>query len=348
MPNVTTMFFSPDQPEVTLLRDLLRTGRRLLVTTHRRPDGDAIGSLLATARALRALTSATTAHCREERVLQRISPHATTVTAHTPDPPPAFLSFLQGFSTITQDPGQLPDYDLILALDHSELSRTGLALDLLDARIPVVAIDHHATFDQRATIALVAPGAAATSELLTELFPLLGLPIDAETATCLLTGLVGDTGSFQHPNTSARVLALAGQLLERGADLRAIVTHLFGHRTFPALRVIGRALERLEVHAETGAVISVVTHADLEECGATVDDLAGVVNLLKTIPEARFSLLLTETAHGKLTGSLRSDSDRAVDVSAIARRFGGGGHTLASGFEIAGRLIQDAHGWHIE
>lgn len=331
---------SADLPEVTLLRDLLAVSARILVTTHRRPDGDAVGSVLAMSRALRA--------------------RGIEATAHTPDPPPSFLRFLAGFDTITHNPGPIPAYDLVIALDHSELGRTGLANQLLTAHLPVVAIDHHATADRRASVALIIPEAAATCEILCVLFPLVGLPVDASIATCLLTGLVTDTGSFQHANTTARVLAAAGKLLELGADLRSVVTSAFGQRPLPALRIAGRALERLAVNPATGAVISVVTHEDLQACGASEQDLTGVVNVLNTLPEASFALLLTEYEKGKLSGSLRASprtsakgtlwgkSEQAVDVSLIAQKFGGGGHTLASGFEVAGRLVRDPEGWRIE
>ena len=322
-----TPLLSPDDPAVTLIRDLLAASTRVLVTTHRHPDGDAIGAILGIAGALR------------ER--------STTVTAHAPDVPPAFLRFLRGFDTITTAPGPVTQFDLVIALDHSELSRTGLAPELLEGIVPVVAIDHHATFDRRATVSIMLPEVSSTCELLTHLFPALGLPMDAATATCLLTGIVTDTGSFQHANTSARTLTIASSLLAAGADFRAIIAGVFGSRPLPALRIMGRALERLEANPRTGAALSFVTQDDLRECGATLDDLTGVVNLLNTIPEARFSLLLTEYAHGKLKGSLRSEPEKAVDVSAIARRFGGGGHTLASGFEVAGQLVRDEQGWRI-
>lgn len=320
--------FAPDDPPIALLRDLLAVSRRILVTTHRQPDGDAVGALLGLTRALRASGKA--------------------VTAHTPDPPPSFLAFLPDVGTITNNPGPVTGYDLVFALDHSELARTGLASELLAARRPVVAIDHHATADRRASIALVVPDAAATCELLALLLPTVPLPLDAATATCLLTGLVTDTGSFQHSNTSALVLQVAADLLGCGADLRAVVAGVFGSRTLPALRIMGRTLERLRANPQTGAAVSFVTVADLRECGATLDDLTGVVNLLNTVPEARYSLLLTEYAEGRVKGSLRSEPETAVDVSSIARRLGGGGHRLASGFEVAGKLVRDEHGWHIE
>ncbi|TSC71733.1 MAG: phosphoesterase RecJ domain-containing protein [Parcubacteria group bacterium Gr01-1014_38] len=319
---------SVDPKDVALARDLLRESQRIVVTTHRHPDGDAIGSLLGVTVALRASQK--------------------DVTAHTPNPPPEFLRFLPGFSTITHTVAPLSTVDLALALDHSELHRTGLERELLEGRRPVIAIDHHATADRKASIAFVVPEAAATAEILEGLLPELELLITPEVATCLLTGIITDTGSFQHANTSTRVLETAARLVERGADLHAITAHIFAGRSLSALRIAGRAIERLTVNPETKMALSVLTKADLEECGVTAEDLTGVVNLLNTIPEASFSLLLTEIEEGKIKGSLRSEPEAAVDVSSIAQHFGGGGHRLASGFEVAGRLVRDETGWRVE
>ncbi len=317
----------PVAEAVTTVRAFLPFVERILVTTHQRPDGDAVGAVLACARALRAA--------------------GKTVMAHTPDPPPSFLSYLPDLGTLTHETPEVMDMDLIIALDHSELRRTGLADEILAGETPLLVVDHHATSDRIGTFVVVLPEAAATCEILAHLLPALGLSVDSETATCLLTGIVTDTGSFQHANTSAHLLQTAAQLLERGANLRAIVHAVFHGRPLPALRIMGRALERVQMNPSTGAAISIITHHDLEECGANLDDLSGVVNMLNAIPEATFSLLLTEYERGKLKGSLRSDPGSRVDVARIAARFGGGGHTLASGFEVAGTLVRDEHGWRV-
>ncbi len=312
---------------VATVRAFLPIVCRILVTTHQRPDGDAVGAVLAFARALRQT--------------------GKTVTAHTPDPPPSFLRFLPDIATITNTPPPVRDMDLVIALDHSQLSRTRLQDELLGGITPVFSVDHHATSDRVGTFVIVVPEAAATCEILTDLLPALGLPVDSETATALLTGIVTDTGSFQHPNTTPMVLRQASRLLERGANLHAIVHAVFRGRSLPALRIMGRALERIETNPTTGAVVSIITHQDLEECGASVDDLSGVVNMLNAIPQMRFSLLLTEYERGKVKGSLRSEPERQVDVAKIAARFGGGGHVLASGFEVAGTLIRGTQGWRV-
>lgn len=319
--------FVPFAGQIDLLRDLVYAAQRILVTTHERPDGDAVGGCLGTALALRA--------------------RGKDVTAHTPDPPPPTLSYLPGSASLTHTVGDLAAFDLVIALDHSELRRTGLADKLLHAEVPLIAIDHHATSDRVGTIALVLPDAAATCDILARLFPLLDLPLTGDIATCLLTGIMTDTGSFQHANTSPTVLKTAAQLLLRGANVPAIVHATFHGRSLPALRIMGRALERIEANPNTGAAMSVITHQDLDECHATVDDLGGVVNMLNSIPEAQFSLLLTEYERGKVKGSLRSEPRQQIDVSRLAAKFGGGGHTLASGFEVAGTLVRDAHGWRI-
>lgn len=311
-----------------MLRGLLPTFQRILITTHRHPDGDAVGSVLALSRALRQT--------------------GKDVTAHTPNAIPTFLRFLTDAGTITHGEPDVSAFDLVIALDHTELARTGLDRQLREGVVPVVTVDHHLTADRVGSIVFVLPEAAATCDILADLLPLLGLPVDSETATCLLTGIVTDTGSFQHPNTSPDVLRITSRLLERGGNLRAIVVAAFHGRSLPALKIMGLALQRIETHPDTGAAVSVITHRDLEECGATLDDLSGVVNMLNSIPESNFSLLLTEYEHGKVKGSLRSEPERQVDVSKIAARFGGGGHALASGFEVAGTLVHEPTGWRIE
>lgn len=313
--------------EVEGIKELIAKAQHILVTTHSRPDSDAVGSILALSIAL--------------------SKIGKTVTAHTPDEPAEFLKFLVGYDKIQIGKLDVSKFDLIIAVDHSELKRTGLADEIKASGKPLVAIDHHFTSDRFGTVALVISDAAATCEIIAEIIPALGISMDADIATALLSGIVGDTGSFQHSNVSPHVMQISSKLMEQGANLRAIMRSMYGGRSLSALRITGRALERVQANPKTGAAISIITHQDLEECGATVDDLAGVVNLLNSIPETSFSFLLTEYEKGKLKGSLRSEPEKEVDVSQIAKMFGGGGHKLASGFEVVGTLVKDETGWRI-
>ncbi len=319
-------FLSSVEAEVRKFQAAVEKANKILVTTHQKPDGDAVGSTLALSIGLSKL--------------------GKQVTSHTPDPVPSYLSFLPGQERTTQKVS-VADYDLVVALDHSELKRTGLAQEIISSKRTLVSIDHHVTSDRVGDILIIIPDAAATAEILTEVIKALDVRFDEQLATNLLTGIVTDTGSFQHANTTAHALLSASYLMEYGANMRAIIHSIFGGRSLPALRIIGRALERVQTNQKTGAAISVITNQDLQECGASLDDLSGVVNILNTIPEANFSFLLTEYEKGKLKGSLRSEPEKKVDVSQIAAQFGGGGHKLASGFEVAGTLIRDESGWRI-
>lgn len=326
-PENNSEFLRDFLPQVKILKDVLKKNKKVLLTTHERPDGDAVGSVLGLGFALRQLD--------------------IEVTFYTPDAPPEYLAFLSGFEEITQNIGSLKSYDAVFALDHSELKRTRLHREIEASKKFLISIDHHATSDRKGDIVIVVPSAAANCEIIAELLPLLGAKIDDKIATALLTGIVTDTGSFQHANVTTHALALASKLMGYGANLRAVTRAVYGKRSLASLRIIGRALERVQANKKTGAAFSVITHQDLKECGATLEDLSGVVNMLNSIPEASFSFLLTEYEEGKLKGSLRSEPEKAVDVSEIAKKFGGGGHKLASGFEVAGTLVKEEDGWKI-
>lgn len=325
--NQIPKFLSAFEPELQKLNALIDSAKEILLTTHQRPDSDAVGSVLAVALAL------------EQK--------GKNVTVHTPDKAPEFLSYLVGFEKIKQDVLPLSQYDLIVVMDHSNINRTGLAEEIKKSGKTLVAIDHHATSDRVGDLIFVLPDAAANCEILSEIIPQLGVKIDTHIATALLTGIVGDTGSFQHAGVSSHIMQVSSFLMEQGANLRAIMRAMYGGRSLSALRITGRALERVQANPVTGAAVSIITQQDLEECGATLEDLAGVVNLLNSIPETSFSFLLTEYEKGKIKGSLRSEPEKEVDVSKIAAQFGGGGHKLASGFEVAGTLVRDETGWKI-
>lgn len=304
----------------------LRAARTVLLGTHEHPDGDAIGSELALLHALR---------------LQ-----GKKVTAYIPDPAPEFLVFLPGFEELTTTPPNVDDYDLVVVLDYTQLYRTRLEAEL--KRHPnTVTIDHHYDNKGETTINLIVPEAAATAQILTELFQAAGIPITRDIATCLLTGIFTDTGSFMHDSTSPDILKLAADLMGKGARLSHIAHETYQKKDLPSLRIWGRALSRVMVSEATGAAVSVITHEDLAECGATLDDLSGVVNLLNTLPQSKFAMLLAEYEPGKIKGSLRSEPHKQVDVSKIAARLGGGGHKLASGFEVDGHLVQQGGLWRV-
>jgi phosphoesterase RecJ-like protein len=165
--------------------------------------------------------------------------------------------------------------------------------------------------------------------------------------TFLMLGILGDTGSFQHSNTTPRVMEIASTLLKKGAPLSKIIETAFANKNISTLKLWGKAFERAKINPQNGLIISVLTQTDLEECSAGSEDIAQVASILNTVPDTKFALILSERGDGIVKGSLRSEEYKGVDVSKIAARFGGGGHKLASGFEIKGKLQETENGWKI-
>ena len=142
------------------------------------------------------------------------------------------------------------------------------------------------------------------------------------------------------------ILEIAGQLMNRGARLREISRQLVNHRSLETLKLWGIVLERLQVHEELGIVTSMITLDDLDQCGATTDHLAGIINILKTITGVKVAIVFVEQSDGSIRASLRSDS-AGVDVAKLAFLFGGGGLKKASGFQINGRMVRSHNAWDI-
>lgn len=285
----------------------------ILVISHEDPDGDAIGSILGFAWALRQLG-------------KRVHPAC-------PDPVPSVYRFLPGSGEIAAI--SATNQDLIVTLDGSDKTRFGDCFDPeRDRDILVVNIDHHVTNTHFADINWVDPSYSATCEMIVDLLPRLGLAIDARIATCLLTGALTDTLGFRTRTTSPRVLRIAGQLVEAGAPLAEITDQVFNRRALKALRLWGKVIEDMQF--DDGLVWASSTIAMRRDCG--VDRMAtnGVVNLLAAVREAHVAVLFTERETGEVEVSLRSRP--GYNVAPVALRLGGGGHPQAAGCRISGPL----------
>lgn len=309
------------------IADMLAKSKSVLIGTHEHPDGDALGSSLALWHALRA--------------------QGKEVTVYVPDPPPAFFGFLPGLEEIVSEkPKDVSQFDTIVLVDYTQLYRTHLEEEVKQHE-QTICIDHHYDNPKQAAVNLVIGEAPATAHILFELFTGWGWEIDRDVATCLLTGIFTDTGSFMHDSVSPDILEIAAFLMTKGARLSHIAHETYQRKELPGLQIWGRALSRIMTNEETGASISVVTLDDLKECGATLDDLEGLVNMLNTLPDTKYALLLTEHRPGRVKGSFRSEPHKGVDVSKLAKRLGGGGHRLAAGFEVPGHIVQQAGMWRI-
>lgn len=306
--------------------DQLKAANSVLIGTHEHPDGDALGSSLALLHALRLA--------------------GKQAVAYIPDPAAEFYSFLPGFDQLTTTKPDPTKFDVLVLLDYTQLNRTNLEAEtFLHPR--TIAIDHHYDNPQQTKLNLIVPTAAATAHILFALFRRGHIPLTRDMATCLLTGIFTDTGSFMHESTTPEILNIAAALMQTGARLSHIAHETYQKKDLPSLRIWGRALSRLIINERAGVALGIVTNQDLEECQATLDDLSGVVNMLNALPQTNMAMLLIEYEPGKIKGSLRSEPHKGVDVSQWAKRLGGGGHKLASGFEVSGHLVYKDSLWRI-
>lgn len=311
--------------------DALQAAPRIVLITHEHPDGDAVGSTLALYHVLTRLGKSVVAVCRDQ----------------VPIP----FQFLPGVTTITRRLALRPT-DLVVTLDCGDARRTGFPDELRSiggSRGRVINIDHHQKNDLHwiARINLVDYEASSASEVVYSLLRMIGTPIDKVVATALLTGIYYDTGGFRHSNTTEYVLTVAADLLRVGGRLRDITRNVANFRSMSALRLWGVVLERIRYHKRHGIVASVVTQRDLETYQALQEDLAGAVNLINHIPEARVAILCTETADGHIKASLRTERND-IDVARLANQYGGGGLKKAAGFSIPGSVdVADDGSWQI-
>ncbi len=304
--------------------DYIRESENILILSHKNPDGDALGSALGLGLALRRLGKQPVCYTQSEI--------------------PSVFNFLPGLALFAPEVDFI-NYDLVVLVDCAVFARTGIEnVHRLAASFDRLAvIDHHPRaavedFERRAV--WIDPSKCSASMMVYELLVSMGVAIDKEIATCLLTGIFTDTGGFQHSNTDERALEAAAQLMRRGPRIDRLAKNIFQSKSLPAIKLWGKALSRIETDPGTGMAVSYVSRADIEEAGAKQEDLAGLVSLINTVSDAKFSLLLTEADDHKLKGSLRSEEYTGVDVSQIAQKLGGGGHKLASGFEIEGDDIK--------
>lgn len=307
------------------LLELCRDSKRILALAGKPIDGDS----LASASALR-------------RGLQSLGLHVDLACG---DAVPESLKFLPDADQVLFAPDFL-SYDLIIILDCGELRQTGFVDQLLKILqtsnlATIVNIDHHMQEPVYGHFSMLDRDASATGLIVYDLLNSWNVPIDEPIATALLTTLYNDTGSFQHSNTNAQTLRMAAECVRRGADAAFVAGKLYRNKSIRTLKLWGRALQRLEYRPENDMVVSVITQKDMRELNVAPEEAKGIVSILSQVPECRFALLLTEEEGNVVKGSLRSDEGKETDVARIAKLLGGGGHRLASGFKLNGRIVQE-------
>jgi phosphoesterase RecJ-like protein len=303
---------TPSQPPADLL-DILRRGTRFVIASHQRPDGDAIGSAMAMALALRALGK-----------------DATVVTDAIP---PVFLQPFPAVAgiQIAQEIGGV--FDAALIMECGELSRTGVrGLD----RSPVVNIDHHPGNKDYGAINWVDETAAACGELVFTLIEAIGAPLTAEIATHVYLAVLTDTGSFHFSHLSPRTFEIAKRCVEAGADPQWIARTHYDSNSLARVRIFGAVMNGMVIVDEGRVALLSITRRIMDELNGTNDDLEGLINFPLTVKDIEAVAFFKEIGDDDWRVSLRSKG--SVDIGAIARNFKGGGHTNAAGCSTTGDL----------
>ena len=281
------------------------------------PDGDALGSMLGLAHYLRR---------RGKQVW-------TSWGGQTPTVPYQY-AFLPGAERVVKH-DELPErVEAFIAIDCADKKRLELLMEGFEAAGTTINVDHHISNSHFGDINLVDPDRASSCELAYELVGHLGGSVDAEEATCFYTGIVTDTGRFQYSNALPETLRVAAELREAGADHLMVAQRVYESASFEQIQLLGTVLSRAKL--EDGLVYSWLFFDELGKLG--LEDTEDFIDSLRTIRDIKVALLAKQQPSGWWKGSLRSRGK--VDVAAVAKTFGGGGHAAAAGFSFEGELDQ--------
>ena len=292
---------------------LIRLAHRPLLICHIAPDGDAIGSLTGLGRALR--------HEGLEPIIA------------CSDPVPARFNYIPYVGAIVQDVSA--SFDLVISLDCSDLKRLGHFPQMPTFRsVPLLNIDHHLTNLDFGDVNLVDPHASSTAEIVLRLLEYMALPLDAELATCLLTGIVADTRGLRTSNVTIQVMDAALRLMKTGASLPYVTHHTLDRRPTTAIHLWGATLAQL--HIEDRVIWTSIPLAMRRTAGYAGNGDAGLVSFLVSGDDADVAVVFVEREDSRIEVSLRAVP--GFDVAQVALQLGGGGHALAAGCNLPGPL----------
>jgi bifunctional oligoribonuclease and PAP phosphatase NrnA len=293
----------------------LKNRDRFLLTAHEGPDGDALGSLLGM-----------------HQLLTQLGKDSVMFLAAKEFPLPIEYRFLPLEEVFHEPPADMADRTVIF-LDCGNIDR--MPVDFLtEGGNDVINIDHHHDNTRFGDFNLVDVGASCTAEIVYDLAVLLGATITGEMASALYVGLITDTGKFMYENTDAHTHRVAAELIDAGVDIDDTYRRLYEHVPIEKLRLVARALDGIQQHCGNRLVVSYITSADYEATGAGEEMTEGVIDHLRSIDGTKVAAVVRDLGNrGRAARkvSLRS-SEGDVDVSAIARKHGGGGHKRAAGF----------------
>ena len=300
-------------PEIAGIAEAIRARHRFVVSSHSRPDGDAIGSSLAMAFALRALG-------KEAHVVNR-------------DPAPAPLAEFPGVSEIEIASSVNGHYDAAIIMECGDLARTGVGgLD----RFFVINIDHHPGNTGYGQINWFDAEAAACGEMVFDVISALGVPLSPEMATHIYLAILTDTGSFHYSSISPRTFEICRDCLEAGVDPVLVARNVYDSNNMGRLKLFGAVLSAMQIDATGRIAIVYLDHEMARAAGGTYEDTEGLINLPLTVKEIQAVVFFKQDDGEHYRVSMRSKGD--IDIGAVAKSFGGGGHKNAAGCSVSGGI----------
>jgi phosphoesterase RecJ-like protein len=307
------------KPNCTLeeIANILRTRDRFVVMSHIRPDGDALGCTLAMALCLQQLGKQVAAW-NEDGLLDK-------------------FAYLRGGELIVQPPAEPQEFDVAIALDTAVWNRVGKSLPAVKRAGLWINIDHHITNDRYGDLVFIDDTAPATGQILFELFRTQELPFTYAMADNLYVAISTDTGSFQYPQTTARTYEIGAELIRMGVNVGALSQKMYESYPRRRLELLRALLNALKFTSRDRVASFALTQAMSRSIGAKPEDNEGLIDHIRAVEGVIVAAFFEELPDGKVRISLRSKDPRA-DVAKICASHGGGGHTLAAGARIFGRL----------
>lgn len=301
------------------IAEALAPAHRVLIASHMRPDGDALGSTIAFAL--------------------HLARSGKSVTAWNEDGVPEKFRYLPNWELVSPPPSSRESFDAVVFLDNSTLKRLGTALPAIGSAPVRINIDHHVSNEGYGDINLIDPSAPATGQILFEYFTATGSPVDPAMAANLYAAISTDTGSFQYRGTDARTFRAAAALVEAGVDVASLSLEMYDRQPMRRLGLLRHALNTASFLCGGRLATFSLSLADVVSLGVLPEDNEGIIDHLRSVDGVVAAVFFEELHEGKVRVSARSKDPR-VDVCKVCASFGGGGHPLAAGARVRGSLAE--------
>ncbi len=297
----------------------IKSADKIAIISHINPDGDAVGSSLALAIALRGI--------------------GKSVDVYLQDGVPGIYGFLHGSDTVLEEWNH-SEYDIAVALDSGDLERLGRCVEVYNSSRIKINIDHHITNTKFGDYSYIETFASSAGEMVYRIIKMSGIDINKEAAECLYVSIATDTGGFRYSNTTSICMQVAADLINCEIDVSELSQKIFDTISLAKVKLMGSAIDSLEMAGEGKIAVMHVSYGQKESFGANLDDFDGIVNIARNINGVEAAAFLVEKSPNEIKVNFRSNS--YIDVSEIAKEFSGGGHKRAAGCTIISKSIDEA------